>query len=47
MNKKTEGGQGGKKGHSNMSHWDYTAGVKKDAKKVRRQEDKKAIKNFD
>jgi len=38
---KTEGGQGGKKGHSNMTHWSKTAEVKKEAKKGRRQDDKK------
>lgn len=41
---KTEGGQGGKKGHSNMVHYDYTEVVKAEAKRRRRQEDKKVIK---
>lgn len=41
---KTEGGQGGKKGHSNMVHYDYTEVVKAEAKHRRRQEDKKVIK---
>jgi len=41
---KTEGGQGGKKGHSNMVHYDGTAQVKKRAKTIRRQNDKQAVK---
>jgi len=40
--KKTEGGQGGKKGHSQMSHWTGTEEVKELSKKARRQQDKKA-----
>lgn len=39
--KKIEGGQGGKKGHSNMSHWAYTEEIKKAAKRQRRKLDKK------
>jgi len=46
--KKTEGGQGGKLGHSNMTHWDGTEIIKTTTKKARRQVDKqlarKAIK---
>lgn len=41
--KRTEAGQGGKKGHSNMAHWDRTAEVKALAKKVRRANDKLAV----
>ena len=41
---KTEGGQGGKKGHSNMTHWDQTEVIKKRSKRVRRQNDKKIVK---
>lgn len=41
---KTEAGQGGKKGHSNMSHWDKTEFVKKLARKARRQQDKTTAK---
>lgn len=42
--KKTEGGSGGKKGHSNMTHWDRTEFVKKANNKARRTNDKAAIK---
>jgi hypothetical protein len=38
---KSEGGSGGKKGHSNMTHWTRTEEIKKAAKKHRRQESKK------
>lgn len=38
--KKTEGGTGGKRGHSNMEHWEYTEVIKKAAKIQRRIEDK-------
>jgi hypothetical protein len=38
--KKLEGGQGGKRGHSNMSHWSKTEEIKKETKKGRREEDK-------
>lgn len=38
--RKTEAGQGGKLGHSRMTHWDYTEFVKKQAKKRRRINDK-------
>lgn len=41
--KNIEGGQGGKKGHSNMSHWTHTEEIKMGAKKARRQNDKKII----
>ena len=41
---KTEAGSGGKKGHSNMTHWDYTAAIKRMAKKARRRQDKNASK---
>lgn len=36
---KPSGGSGGKRGHSNMSHWQYTSEVKAGAKKARRDED--------
>lgn len=39
----TEGGSGGKRGHSNMEHWGYTEEVKFVARKLRRIENKKAI----
>lgn len=40
---KSEGGQGGKKGHSGMEHWMYTEEIKEAAKKVRRKESKEII----
>jgi len=42
--KRSEAGQGGKKGHSNMTHWDYTKVVKNVSRKIRRANDKLAIK---
>jgi hypothetical protein len=39
----TEGGSGGKRGHSGMEHWGYTEEVKQAARKRRRLQDKKAI----
>lgn len=39
----TEGGSGGKRGHSNMEHWGYTDEVKEAARKRRRIEDKQVI----
>ena len=39
---KTEGGSGGKRGHSNMDHWAYTDEVKEAARTQRRMGDKKA-----
>lgn len=39
---RTEAGQGGRKGHSNMAHWDRTAQVKADARTARRQADRNA-----
>ena len=38
-------GQGGKLGHSNMSHWEKTEIIKQKAKKQRREEAKRQIKN--
>ena len=40
---KLEGGQGGKRGHSNMSHWVGTEEIKHDCRKARRQHGKKII----
>jgi len=40
---KTEGGQGGKRGHSNMSHWMPTEDLKRESNKIRRLADKKTI----
>ena len=39
----TEGGSGGKRGHSNMEHWTYTEELKESSRKQRRKEDKKEI----
>jgi hypothetical protein len=44
--KKTEGGQGGKVGHSNMTHRDLTETIKKATKKARRVQSKKLCKEF-
>lgn len=41
--RKSEAGQGGRKGHSNMAHWQKTAEVKADSKRIRRNNDKLAI----
>ena len=41
---KTEAGSGGKKGHSNMAHFDHTEDIKRMAKKARRRQDKHAAK---
>lgn len=38
--KRTEAGQGGKKGHSNMTHWDRTEHIKRRTKRLRRRIDK-------
>lgn len=35
---KIEGGSGGKRGHSNMTHWDYTEEIKQRSRKARRAE---------
>lgn len=43
INGNTEAGQGGKLGHSQMTHYDYTAMVKLGARKVRRRQDRTAI----
>lgn len=39
-----EGGQGGKRGHSNMEHWEFTEEIKLAAKKRRRLATKIEIK---
>lgn len=44
---KIEGGQGGKKGHSNMTHWTGTEEIKERSKSLRRQEDKKVVRILD
>lgn len=42
---KIEGGQGGKRGHSNMSHWDKTEIIKADTKILRRNHGKNVCRN--
>jgi hypothetical protein len=42
---KPDGGQGGKLGHSNQEHWEYTEEVKEAARKRRRLQAKKEIAN--
>jgi hypothetical protein len=37
---KVEGGQGGKRGHSGMTHWMYTEEIKDIARKLRRHQAK-------
>jgi hypothetical protein len=44
---KSRGGSGGKKGHSNMSHWTGTEEIKKAHKKHIRQESKKEIRSIE
>ena len=39
----TEGGSGGKRGHSNMEHWEYTEELKESSKVRRRNNAKKEI----
>lgn len=41
---KTEGGSGGKRGHSNMTHWAYTEEIKESSNINRRNESKRIIK---
>jgi hypothetical protein len=42
LKQKTEGGQGGNRGHSNMDHWVTTSEIKV-AARVRRRREAKAI----
>lgn len=35
--KKVEGGQGGKRGHSNMTHWEFTEEIKATTRILRRR----------
>ena len=39
----TEGGSGGKRGHSNMEHYQHTAEIKEGTRHRRRVEDKEVI----
>lgn len=41
--KRSDAGSGGRKGHSNMEHWDPTAWVKANARKIRRSNDRIAV----
>ena len=41
--KKTEGGQGGKRGHSNMVHYEKTADIKAAANRHRRVQAKQVV----
>ncbi|MGJ8637294.1 MAG: hypothetical protein ACSHX5_10660 [Phycisphaerales bacterium] len=41
----SEGGSGGKRGHSNMEHWGYTEEVKEHARRKRRLDAKNEINN--
>ena len=43
MKGKTEGGSGGKRGHSNMDHWVTTEEIKESTKIIRRTNAKKEI----
>ncbi|MCH6259319.1 hypothetical protein MLD52_22385 [Puniceicoccaceae bacterium K14] len=43
LNYKTEGGQGGKRGHSNMEHWDYTEAIKEATRRRRRSQSKRIV----
>ena len=40
---KTEGGSGGKRGHSNMEHWEYTEEIKSSTKVLRRENAKRRV----
>jgi putative addiction module component (TIGR02574 family) len=40
---RSEGGSGGRRGHSNMEHWAYTDEIKTAARSQRRIEDKRAV----
>lgn len=44
---KSEGGSGGKRGHSNMNHREHTEDIKVLSKKKRRVLDKKAARNVE
>ncbi len=39
----SEGGSGGKRGHSNMEHWGFTGEVKEAARKRRRLDSKRIV----
>lgn len=39
----SEGGSGGKRGHSNMEHWTYTGEIKDAARSARRRGDSQSV----
>ena len=41
--RKTEGGSGGKRGHSRMTHWDHSWYLKEASDRVRRHHDKEEV----
>lgn len=43
--KKVEGGQGGKRGHSNMAHWFSTEEIKTSTRILRRRAARTEVKN--
>ena len=45
MKMKIEGGSGGKRGHSNMTHWTGTEEIKAVTKRLRRAENKAVIRH--
>jgi putative addiction module component (TIGR02574 family) len=44
---RSEGGSGGRRGHSNMTHWAYTHEVKVAARAQRRADDKRSVREAD
>ena len=40
---KPDAGQGGKLGHSNQNHWDYTEAIKEAARKQRRLDARREV----
>ena len=47
LEKRTRGGQGGRKGHSNMAHWTGTEEIKVAHKKHLRQDSKQLIREVE
>ena len=43
MKGKADGGQGGKRGHSNMTHWAFTEEIKDASRKLRRHNAKREV----
>lgn len=41
--RRTEGGQGGGRGHGGMDHWEYTEIIKEESNRRRRQQNKACI----